>query len=109
MSNEHLKILQVRFNHEGSPYTTHNHHLKAFILLQILNSQRFTAKQTKQTNHTDNLFIGKKSIQLNLHPKSCPIHTGPNLNVTKCLTGKLMMKGAKKKIQPAFVRAWIRV
>jgi hypothetical protein len=62
------------------------------------------------------LFIGRKSIQLNLHPKSCPIHTGPNLNVTKCLTGKLMMKGAKKakkkkkkKIQPAFVRAWIRV
>jgi hypothetical protein len=60
------------------------------------------------------LFIGRKSIQLNLHPKSCPIHTGPNLNVIKCLTGKLMMKGAKKakkkkKIQPAFVRVYIRV
>jgi hypothetical protein len=61
------------------------------------------------------LFIWKKSIQLNLHPKSIPIHTGPKLNVTKCLTGKLMMKGAKKakkkkkQIQPAFVRAWIRV
>lgn len=137
--NEHLKILWVWFNREDSPPPPHTsqpsesvHTFANIKQPKIYCKANKTNKSHRQLRNGDfsdsfqtdpstvalfwhflhfswaaiypstiacfgpfSTFIGRKSIQLNRHPKSCPIHTGPNLK--------------KKKLQPAFVRAWIRV
>ncbi len=82
MSNEHLQILRVWFNHESSP--SHNSQPSESIhTFANIKQPKIYCKANKTNKSHRQSFIGKKSIQLNLHPKSCPIHTGPNLNVTK--------------------------